>query len=149
MDIEYYQDGGAAVAKLDWATPSNLSAPYAEAVAATKAADVAVVCVSTNHNEGEGHDRPSMDLPNAQDQLIQSIAAANKHTVVVLNNGTPVIMKNWINDVPAVVETWFPGEAGGTALAAVLFGDVNPSGKLPTTFAAERSNYPGRRSFPR
>jgi len=148
LDIDYYQDAGAAVAKMDWSTPDNLHAPYAEAVAAAKAADVAVVCVSTSHTEGEGRDRPSMDLPNEQDQLIQSMAAANKHTVVVLNNGTPVTMKSWINDVPAVVETWFPGEEGGAALAAILFGDMNPSGKLPTTFAAERSDYPDVDNFP-
>ncbi len=136
------------MAKLEWASPNNSSAPFAEAVAAAKSADVAVVCVSTSHTEGEGHDRPSMDLPNDQDHLIQSVAAVNKHTVVVLNNGTPVNMKSWINDVPAAVETWFPGEEGGAALAAILFGDVNPSGKLPTTFAAQRSDYPDVDNFP-
>jgi beta-glucosidase len=146
--VEYYQDGGDAVAKLDWAPPKDLNAPFAEALAAAKAADVAIVCVSTSHTEGEGQDRPSMDLPNQQGELIQSVAAVNKSTVVVLNNGTPVTMKSWIKDVPAVVETWFPGQEGGAALAAILFGDVNPSGKLPTTFAADRGDYPDVNNFP-
>jgi beta-glucosidase len=146
LEIEYYQAGGSAVAKLNWAPPTQ--AHYVEAVAAAKGADVAVVCVSTSHTEGEGHDRPSMDLPHDQDQLIRSIAAANKNTVVVLNNGTPVTMTDWINAVPAVIETWFPGEAGGAAVAAILFGDVNPSGKLPTTFAAQRKDYPDFENFP-
>jgi beta-glucosidase len=89
-----------------------------------------------------------MDLPNNQDVLIRSIAAANKNTIVLLNNGTPVTMSGWLSQVPALVEMWFPGEEGGQALAEVLFGDVNPSGKLPTTLAANRADYPDFGNFP-
>jgi beta-glucosidase len=137
-----------AAARLD-GEPSPASAILTpDAVAAVKNADVAIVCVSTRRMEGEGSDRPSMDLPANQAGLIRAVAAANKNTVVVLNNGTPVTMKDWLADVPAVVEAWLPGQEGGTALAAILFGDVNPSGKLPDTFAASREDYPDFGNYP-
>jgi beta-glucosidase len=139
-----------AAARLDgkpFPAPGSLP-PYADAIAAAKNADVAIVCVSTRRMEGEGNDRPSMDLPANQAGLIRAVAAANKNTVVVLNNGTPVTMKDWLANVPAVVETWFPGQEGGTALAAILFGDVNPSGKLPDTLAASREDYPDFGNYP-
>ncbi|MGH7989563.1 MAG: glycoside hydrolase family 3 C-terminal domain-containing protein, partial [Limisphaerales bacterium] len=146
LRVEYFQAGGGYLAQLDWQTPQK--SPYADAVAAAKKSDVAIVCVSTHRTEGEGHDRPSMDLPGNQADLIRAVAAANKNTIVVLNNGTPVTMKDWLAQVPAVIEGWLPGQEGGTALAAILFGDVNPSGKLPDTFAANRSDYPDFGNFP-
>jgi beta-glucosidase len=146
LRVEYFQAGGDYTARMDW-TPAN-SHPFAEAVAAAKKSDVAVVFVSTAGTEGEGNDRPSMDLPDNQAALVQAVAAANKRTIVVLNNGTPVTMTNWLGQVPAVLESWFPGQEGGTALAAVLFGDVNPSGKLPDTFAASRDEYPDFGNYP-
>ncbi len=146
LRVEYYQNGGLAVASLDWILPG--AARFTEAVQAAKQSDVAVVCVSTEGTEGEGQDRPSMALPGDQDALIQAVAAANKKTIVVLNNGTPVTMTAWLGRVPGLVETWFPGQEGGHALAAVLFGDVNPSGKLPDTLAARREDYPDFGHFP-
>jgi beta-glucosidase len=140
------QAADRAAARLTWIPPTDDI--YLDAIAAAKQADVAIVCVSTRGQEGEGHDRPSMSLPNNQDRLIHSIVAANKKTIVLLNNGTPVTMSGWIQDVPVVVETWFPGEEGGQAVGEVLFGDVNPSGKLPTTLAVNRSDYPDYRNFP-
>jgi beta-glucosidase len=89
-----------------------------------------------------------MDLPDNQAALIRAVAAVNKKTIVVLNNGTPVTMSDWLDKVPAVIESWFPGQEGGTALAAILFGDVNPSGKLPDTFAASREDYPDFANYP-
>jgi beta-glucosidase len=144
--VEYFQAGGAYLAELSWQMPNHRL--YADAIAAAKKADVAIVCVSTRRMEGEGSDRPSMDLPANQAGLIRAIAAANKNTVVVLNNGTPVTMKDWLANVPAVVEAWLPGQEGGTALAAILFGDVNPSGKLPDTLAASREDYPDFGNYP-
>jgi beta-glucosidase len=125
---------------LNWITPDRPL--FKPAIDAARTADIAIVCVSTAHLEGEGHDRQSMDLPNGQDELISAIADANKNTVVVLNNGGPVTLTPWLSSVPAVLETWFPGEEGGAALAKILFGDSNPSGKLPTTFGARREDYP-------
>jgi len=146
LRAEYYQNSGLAVAYLNWIVPG--AARFTEAVEAARKSDVAVVCVSTEGTEGEGQDRPSMTLPGNQDDLIQAIAAVNKRTIVVLNNGTPVTMTAWLNRVPGLVETWFPGQEGGHALAAVLFGDVNPSGKLPDTLAARREDYPDFGHFP-
>jgi beta-glucosidase len=144
--IEFYQNGGDFTARFEWQRPNQ--APYADAVAAATNSDVAIVCVSTFGTEGEGNDRPSMQLPANQAALIQAVAAVNTNTIVILNNGTPVLMKNWLNHVPAVLEAWFPGQEGGAALAAILFGDVNPSGKLPDTLAANREDYPDFGNFP-
>ena len=146
LRVEYYQNGGLAAASLDWIVPGT--ARYTEAMDAARKSDVAVVCVSTEGTEGEGQDRPSMALPGDQDALIQAVAAANKKTIVILNNGTPVTMTAWLNRVPGLIESWFPGQEGGHALAAILFGDVNPSGKLPTTLAARREDYPDYGHFP-
>jgi beta-glucosidase len=146
LRVEYFQAGGDFLAQLDWKTPQK--APYADVLAAAKKSDVAIVCVSTRRQEGEGNDRPSMDLPDQQADLIRMVAAVNKNVVVVLNNGTPVTMKDWLDAVPAVVEGWLPGQEGGTALAAILFGDVNPSGKLPDTLAASRDDYSDAGNFP-
>ena len=111
------------------------------AIDEAKAADVVIVCVSTMRKESEGRDRPSMDLPNDQAELIRSVAAVNPKTIVIVNNGTPVTMADWIEQTPAVIEAYLPGQEGGAALAAILFGDVNPSGKLPDTLAVNRSDY--------
>lgn len=146
LRIEYFQSGGDYVAKLNWQPPGE--SLLQKAIAAAKNSDVAIVCVSTRRMEGEGSDRPSMDLPAHQADLIRAIAAVNKKTIIVLNNGTPVTMKDWLDQVPSVIEGWLPGQEGGTALAAVLFGDVNPSGKLPDTLAANRDDYPDAKNFP-
>ena len=146
LRVEYFQAGGDYVARFDWQMPGEPA--YAEAIAAAKNSDVAVVCVSTHRMEGEGNDRPSMDLPNNQGALIRAIAAVNPNTIVVLNNGTPVVMKDWIGQVPALIEAWFPGQEGGTALASILFGETNPSGKLPDTLAVSREDYPDAPNFP-
>ena len=146
LRIEYFQAEGGFEAQLNWQPPGK--SLYEQALDAAKKSDIAIVCVSTHRTEGEGGDRPSMDLPVHQADLIRAIAAVNKKTIVVLNNGTPVTMKNWLNKVPAIVEGWFPGQEGGTALAAILFGDVNPSGKLPDTLAAGRNDYPDANNFP-
>ena len=146
LRVEYYQASGLAVASLDWIVPGT--ARFTEAIEAARKSDIAVVCVNTEGTEGEGQDRPSMALPGEQDALIQAVAAANKKTIVVLNNGTPCLMTSWLGHVPGLIEAWFPGQEGGHALAAVLFGDVNPSGKLPDTLAARREDYPDFGHFP-
>ena len=146
LEVEYFQNGGDAVAKLTWTPPGD--EPRKAMLGATRAADVAIVCVSTRGMESEGRDRPTMDLPFSQADLIRAVAEANPRTVVILNNGTPVTMAEWIKETPAVVEAWCPGQAGGAAIAAVLFGDANPSGKLATTLAVARSDYPDANSFP-
>jgi beta-glucosidase len=132
--------GGGESANLSWAMPSDLAPGIAQAVAAAKAAKTAVVVVSDD-TETEAADRTSLNLPSAQNELISAVAAANPHTVVVINAGAPVVMP-WINQVASVVDAWYPGESNGTALAAVLFGQVNPSGHLPVTFPTDLSQVP-------
>ena len=123
------------------------------AVAAARAADVVVFVGGLNHdlgNDCESRDRKDLILPYRQDELIQKIVAANPKTIVVLE-GTMVEMDAWLDRVPALLQAWYPGMEGGNALARVLFGDVNPSGKLPATFpkrladspAHALGNYPG------
>ena len=101
--------------------------------AARAARDADVVIVFAEQFRYEGRDVPSLALPDNQDQLIDRVATANKRTVVVLETGGPVAMP-WIDRVPAVVQAWYPGNRGGQAIARVLSGAVNPSGRLPVTF---------------
>lgn len=97
-------------------------------------ADAVIVAVGfTPETEGEGWDR-TFSLPAGQNQLIQEIAAANKNTIVVVTSGGAFDMAPWLDRVPAVIEAWYPGQEGGNALAQILFGEANPSGRLPATF---------------
>lgn len=118
------------------------------AVEAARRADAVVVVVGTNSDwETEGRDRDSMALPGSQDELIRRVAAANPNTVVVVNAGSPVTM-DWADDVPAIVQTWFAGQECGNAMADVLFGKVNPCGKLPTTFPVRYEDNPAYDNYP-
>jgi beta-glucosidase len=125
---------------LTWATPSDLATGINAAVAAAKSASTAVVVVSDD-TETEAADRYSLSLPSAQDELIEAVAAANPHTVVVVDAGAPVAMP-WLSQVSAVVDAWYPGESNGTALASVLYGNTDPSGHLPVTFPENLSQVP-------
>ncbi|GAA1598402.1 glycoside hydrolase family 3 C-terminal domain-containing protein [Kribbella hippodromi] len=113
-----------------------------EAVAAARAADVAVVVVGTNSKvESEGYDRTSLALPGRQDELVRAVAAANPRTVVVVNAGSPVLLP-WRDDVQAVLATYFGGQEYGNALADVLLGQTEPGGRLPTTWPREEADVP-------
>jgi len=110
-------------------------------------ADVVVVAAGFDpETESEGADR-TFSLPPAQDELIEAMAAANKNTIVVITSGGNVDMNGWLDHVPALIETWYPGQEGGTALAEVLFGDVNPSGRLPVTFERRWEDNPVSDSY--
>jgi beta-glucosidase len=113
-----------------------------EAVALAARSDVAVVVVNQPAGEDFG-DLSSLTLanPSNQNALVEAVAAANPHTIVILENGNPVLMP-WRNKVPAILEAWYPGESGGRAIANVLFGKVNPSGKLPMTFPERNEDIP-------
>jgi beta-glucosidase len=123
---------------LGWAPPQTPSL-LDQAVAAAKKAEVAVVFAS--NFETEGADLQSIDLPASENQLISAVAAANPNTVVVLNTGSAVTMP-WIQSVKGVIEAWYPGQDDGNEIAAVLFGDVNPSGRLPVTFPQSLTQVP-------
>ena len=103
----------------------------ADASALAAVCDLAVVFV-TRH-ELEGFDVPNLDLPHGQDELVEAVAKANPRTIVVMETGNPISMP-WIDRVAAVLSAWYPGQEGGRAIADVLFGTVNPSGRLPITF---------------
>ncbi|MEU9164797.1 glycoside hydrolase family 3 C-terminal domain-containing protein [Streptomyces sp. NPDC048424] len=114
----------------------------AEAVAAARAADTAVVVVATTERvESEGFDRQDLTLPGRQDDLVRAVAAVNPNTVVVVNAGSPVELP-WREEVAAVLLAWFPGQEGGAALADVLLGDAEPGGRLPTTWPARFADAP-------
>ena len=111
----------------------------AQAAKAATAAQIAIVFVTQWMSEGQ--DSATLSLPEKQDALVAAVAAANPNTIVVLENGGPVNMP-WASHVKGIVESWYPGIGGGQAIASVLFGRVNPSGKLPVTFAASEADLP-------
>ncbi len=120
----------------------------ARAVALAKESDVAILCMGMAKGfESEGQDRPDLALPGPQAELIRAVAAANPRTVVVVNAGSPVELP-WLADVPAVVLAYYPGQEGGHALARLLLGDVNPSGKLPVTFPRRYADNPTYTNYP-
>jgi len=126
---------------------SGVSVTYTEggdvsaAAAAARSADVALVMVG--NADGEGQDRPDLSLPGNQDALVSAVAAANPHTIVILKTGGAVLMP-WIDRVPAVLEVWYPGQEDGNVVADLVFGDANPSGKLPLSFPKAASEVPAR-----
>ena len=111
------------------------------ASAAKLAAASEVAIVFANQPTSEGRDATSLSLPDNQDELIRQVAAANPHTIVVLETGGPVTMP-WIDKVSGVLEVWYPGIRGGEAMANILFGSVSPSGKLPVTFPKSEADLP-------
>jgi beta-glucosidase len=120
-----------------------------EAVNAAAKADAAVIVVGRSPKlESEGFDIKSLDLPAGQDDLIEAVAKVNKNTVVVINAGGPVVMSRWIAQVPAILDLWYGGQEGGNAIADVLFGDANPSGKLPVSFVKEWKDSPAYGHYP-
>ncbi|MEO8355509.1 MAG: glycoside hydrolase family 3 C-terminal domain-containing protein [Chloroflexota bacterium] len=149
IKLEYYWKGNPR-----WRSvaighqPPHATDLIAEAVELARRSDVAVVVAGLNDEwESEGFDRVDMKLPGEQDELIRQVVAANPNTIVVLNVGSPVEMP-WVDDVPAIVQLWYDSQEQGNALADVLFGDVNPSGKLPTTFPVRLQDNPAYINYP-
>lgn len=125
----------ASKAKVEYNDGTDLAA----AAALAKSSEVAIVFV--NQPTSEGRDLPTLTLPFEQDKLVSAVAAANPHTVVVLETGGAAAMP-WIGQVSAAIEVWYPGIRGEVALANILFGDVNPTGKLPVSFAKSDADLP-------
>lgn len=142
LRIAYRKYANRAALRLEWGKPQ---AEDSIAVAARLAAeaDVAICCVGlSNQFEGGGARRSDMELPGEQNRLIKAVLAANPKTVVVLIGGSPLIMEQWVEDVPAVIQAWYPGAEGGYALADIISGVQNPSGKLPTTLPRRYEDTP-------
>jgi beta-glucosidase len=134
VKIEYYDNGGDAYAALGWDIQGQREddSDIQEAVDVAKKAQATVIVVGVN--EGEGRDRANIGLTPKLEKLILSVSELGKPTAVVLINGSAISMEHWIESVDAILEAWYPGEEGGNAIADVLFGNVNPGGKLPITF---------------
>jgi beta-glucosidase len=119
-----------------------------QAIALARNSDVVVLFAGLSSEwESEGFDRADMELRGAQVQLIEKVVAANPRTAVVLNTGSPVTMP-WLDKVPVVLEAWYAGQEAGNAIASVLFGAANPSGKLPTTFPKRLQDTPAYINYP-
>lgn len=156
LRVEGQESYGQAQLQLLWATPPE--ALEAEAVRVARQADAVVLCLGlTARLEGEemrvqvpgfsGGDRTSLDLPAPQERLLERIAGLKKTTVLVLMSGSAVAV-NWAQEhVPAILEAWYAGQAGGTAIADVLFGDYNPGGRLPVTFYRSVSDLPAFENY--
>ena len=120
-----------------------------EAAKNAKSAEVALLYISLPATkESEGYDRPDLDLTAHQVALINAVSAVQPNTVVILNNGAPIVMSEWIDGTAAVLEAWMMGQAGGGAIADVLFGKVNPSGKLAETFPLKLVDTPAHINYP-
>jgi len=145
--LEHSRQRGQGGPRMRLGIVSNSGAidPDAKKIAAKS--DYVVLAVGFDpETETEGGDR-TFRLPPGQERLIQEIAAANKNVIVVLTSGGGVDMTSWVDKVPAVLQAWYPGQEGGTALAEVLFGDVNPSGRLPVTFDRRWEDSPVHDSY--
>lgn len=127
-----------------------------QAVEAAAKAEVAIIVCGWTHGydysvwkdnayDAEDADKPNMQMPFGQDELIKAVLKVNPKTIVVLMGGGAIDMSQWIDDVPAVMQAWYPGMEGGTALAKLVFGDANPSGKLPVTFPKKLEDHPAHK----
>ena len=120
----------------------------AEAAELAASCDAAIVVIgSASISEGEGYDREDLDLPGDQNALVEAVLAANPRTVVVLSNGAPYVLP-WIDHAPALIEAWMGGEAGPDAVARIILGEAEPSGRLPVTFPAAQEHSPAHRFYP-
>ncbi len=141
-DVQYAV-GGAVIEPLAKDPPPRQAAQLQEAVELARKSDVAIVFVGTDQRvEQEGRDRKSLGLSGNQEQLVEAIFAANPRTVVVEMSAGPLTVPWLAKHVPALLQAWWPGEEGGHALADVLFGDVNPAGRLPHTIYASEAQVP-------
>ena len=122
--------------------------PISEAVTLARESDACILMVGTNDDwETEGNDRDTLSLPGAQDALIARVLAVNPNTVVVNNSGAPISMP-WVDQAPAILQCWFPGQEFGRALIDLLFGEANPSGRLPLTFPKQLEDVPAIKHYP-
>ena len=137
--IEYFDGSGSAVMSFGWFPPGAITDVLKEAVDAARASDVAVVMVGDN--QSEGRDAASLALSTGQDELVEAVVAANPRTIVVVKSGSPVLMP-WADKVPAILQAWYPGTEDGNVVASLLFGEVNPGGKLPITFPRRDQDVP-------
>ena len=145
--VTFYEHGGHAGVKLLWQQVKH--SPLEQAIALAKTADAVVLCLGfSDQFESEGFDRKSNALPPEQLELIEKVCVVNDEVVVVINSGAGILMNDWEPKVDAIIEAWYPGEQGGVALANILMGTVNPSGKLITSFFKKETDTPTYKNYP-
>ena len=148
IKVEFYENIGTCRARLGIA-PVEKDNELQEGIKVAKEADVVILNLGLAKNlEGESRDRDYLELPPMQIKLLNEVLKVNKNVVVVLNNGSAIIMEDWNDKVPAIIEALYPGEQGGKALAQILFGEVNPSGKLPFTIMKKWEDHPAAKTYP-
>jgi beta-glucosidase len=150
IKIEYYDNMGRALVKLGWDADmmNKNSDPIYQASEVAKRCDVAVVFAgASDYIESEGRDRNGLELPGKQDELIEAVVKANPNTIVVINGGTSVKVDKWIKQVKGLVNMFYSGQETGNAIASILFGNVNPSGKLPFSFISDYNQSPAFKEY--
>ncbi|MDE5941474.1 MAG: glycoside hydrolase family 3 C-terminal domain-containing protein, partial [Muribaculaceae bacterium] len=144
IEIEYFQKGGGAGVKFEWAMEGSKSN---EMIKKLNAADVVIACIGHDADtEAEGSDR-TFELPASDSQLMKELAGCRTPIIAVVNGGGNVEMQQWEPNVKGLLWAWYAGQEGGTALADVVFGNVNPSGKLPMTFEKQWADNPAYNSY--
>ena len=145
--VEHYENIGNADLVLGWRLlEENIIEKAAETA---KNADIAIVFAGlSDATEAESRDRKTLDLPKDQIELINAVTKANPKTIVVMTSGAPVLMNEWIDKIPSLVQTFYYGQEGGNAIADVLLGNVSPSGKLPVTFLKKWEDSPAYGNYP-
>jgi beta-glucosidase len=143
LRIEYFDVGGDAACRLWWRTPTAKAKEYTAQIEAAKKSDLVIAVIGTGlYNEREGHDKESLNLPGDQEAMLQAVYKANPNTVVVLVTGSQHTIGWMQENVPAIINAWYPGEQGGQAIAHVLFGKYNPAGRLPLTYYEQMDSLP-------
>jgi beta-glucosidase len=139
--VEFQQTGPEGSAQLNWIPPAPVLIAEAEKIA--RDSDVAIVCVGLNGSqEGEGHDRSAIELPETEENLVKAMTATGKPVVVVLTSGSALAVNYAAEHAAAILSAWYGGEEAGTAIAETLAGTNNPAGRLPVTFYKSTSQLP-------
>ena len=147
IEVQYKFEGSFPAVYIGCQAPDEVDI-FQEALETASHADGVILIVGTNSDwETEGNDRADFNLPANQNKLIEAILEANQNTVVVINTGSPIHMP-WEKKAKAIIQTWFAGQEFGNALVDVLSGEVNPSGKLPTTFPVKIEDTPAYKNYP-
>jgi beta-glucosidase len=143
LRVAYNRQPGDASLNLEWETPDSSPDAWAKVDDAARAADAVIFVGGIDHSlDTEGKDRVNMDFPADQEKILNRLVAANPKTIAVLINGSPMEIGGWFPNIPAVIEAWYPGMEGGNAIADVLFGKVDPSGRLPFSWPKKLADSP-------
>ncbi len=142
LKVEFYETVGNVNFKLIWnlGVENDWEKQIQQAVDIANKSNIAIVVAGIE--EGEFRDRALLNLPGHQEEMIKAIAKTGKPIAVVLVGGSAIVMNEWISNIPAIIDVWYPGDEGGNAVADVLFGDYNPAGRLPITFPIDESQLP-------